>query len=111
MARQARRPALCEPSGARVAAFFRMIHELPPLPFPRNALEPVMSAETIEYHYGKHHKGYVDKLNKLIVGTPFENMPLEQVVRHAHGPIFNNAAQAWNHTFFWNCLNPFGGSS
>jgi Fe-Mn family superoxide dismutase len=86
-----------------------MIHELPPLPYPRNALEPVMSAETVEYHYGKHHKGYVDKLNHLIVGTEFENVPLEEVVRHAHGAIFNNAAQVWNHTLFWNSMKPFGG--
>jgi Fe-Mn family superoxide dismutase len=67
-----------------------------------------MSAETIEYHYGKHHRAYVDKLNRLIAGTQFANMPLEQILRHAHGPIFNNASQAWNHTFFWNCLQPFG---
>ena len=85
-----------------------MIHELPPLPYPRNALEPVMSGETIEYHHGKHHRDYVDQVNKLIAGTQFENMPLEQLVRHAQGPLFHNAAQAWNHSFFWNCLKPFG---
>jgi Fe-Mn family superoxide dismutase len=87
-----------------------MIHELPPLPYPRTALEPIISAETIEYHYGKHHRGYVEKLNHLIVGTEFENMPLEQVVRHSHGAVFNNAAQAWNHEFFWNGLKPLGGA-
>lgn len=84
-----------------------MKHELPPLPYAKNALEPVMSAETLEYHYGKHHKGYLDKLNQLIPGTEFETLPLEEIIRRAGpGPVFNNAAQVWNHTFFWNSLSP-----
>ncbi|MGZ5123524.1 MAG: superoxide dismutase, partial [Burkholderiales bacterium] len=81
-------------------------HQLPPLPYPKNALEPHMSTETLEYHYGKHHKTYVEKLNKLIAGTQYANMELEEIIRTAQGPIFNNAAQTWNHTFFWNCLSP-----
>ncbi|MBC7690218.1 MAG: superoxide dismutase [Methylotenera sp.] len=83
-----------------------MKHELPSLPFAKNALEPHMSAETLEYHHGKHHKAYVDKLNALIPGTEFENLSLEQIVQRSSGAIFNNAAQTWNHTFFWNCLSP-----
>ena len=86
-----------------------MQHELPPLPFPKNALEPHMSAETLDFHYGKHHKAYVDKLNELIQNTEHANQQLEEIVRTAKGPIFNNAAQTWNHTFFWNCLSPEGG--
>ena len=81
-------------------------HELPPLPYALDALEPHMSAETLEYHHGKHHKAYVEKLNKLIAGTRYEHMGLEEIVRVSQGAIFNNAAQAWNHTFFWNCLSP-----
>ncbi|HVK60684.1 MAG TPA: superoxide dismutase [Bdellovibrionales bacterium] len=81
-------------------------YSLPSLPFAMNALEPNMSAETFEYHYGKHHKGYVDKLNVLIKGTEFESLPLEEVIKRSSGPLFNNAAQAWNHTFFWKCLTP-----
>jgi Fe-Mn family superoxide dismutase len=83
-----------------------MKHELPPLPFAKNALEPTISAETLEYHHGKHHKTYVDKLNKLIEGTPAENQTLEEIIRKSSGPIFNNAAQIWNHNFLWNCLTP-----
>lgn len=79
---------------------------LPTLPFDVRALEPYISENTIEFHYGKHHKGYVDKLNKIIVGTEFESMSLEDVIRKSKGSIFNNAAQVWNHTFFWNCLTP-----
>jgi len=86
-----------------------MEHTLPPLPFAKNALEPHMSAETLEYHYGKHHQAYVTNLNKLIQGTPFENKDLVSIVRESSGGIFNNAAQVWNHTFFWNCLSPQGG--
>lgn len=86
-----------------------MIHELPLLPYAMNALEPHISKETLEYHYGKHHKAYVDNLNKLIPGTAFENSPLEEVVKKASGPTFNNAAQVWNHTFYWHCLSPQGG--
>lgn len=81
-------------------------HILPELPFPTNALAPHMSAETLEYHHGKHHKGYVEKLNSLIQGTEFEAMPLEDILRLASGPVFNNAAQHWNHSFFWRCLSP-----
>jgi superoxide dismutase, Fe-Mn family len=84
-------------------------HALPRLPYPRNALEPHISAETLEYHYGKHHAGYVKKLNKQIPGTGFENAPLEEIIRKAPDGIFNNAAQVWNHTFYWNCLSPDGG--
>lgn len=79
---------------------------LPELPYPRDALAPHMSAETLDYHYGKHHKAYVDNGNKLIAGTEFENMPIEDIIRKSSGKIFNNAAQVWNHTFFWNCLTP-----
>src|ERR1700745_3419761 len=87
---------------------------LPPLPYPENALEPVISAETLSFHYGKHHKTYVDTLNKLVAGTPFAESSLETlVVRTAgkpeHSAIFNNAAQAWNHAFYWQCLAPKGG--
>ena len=86
-----------------------MEHKLPELPYPNNALAPHISPETIEYHYGKHHKAYVDNLNRLIQGTEFENMSLEEVVQKSSGGIFNNAAQVWNHTFYWNCLSPSGG--
>jgi Fe-Mn family superoxide dismutase len=84
-------------------------HKLPPLPYAKDALAPHISAETIEYHYGKHHAAYVANLNKLIPGTEFENLPLEEIVKKATGGIFNNAAQIWNHTFYWNCLSPDGG--
>ena len=87
-----------------------MTHQLPELPYPKNALEPHISAETLEYHYGKHHKTYVDKLNGLIPGTEFENLALEDIIKQAPpGGIFNNAAQVWNHTFYWNCMSPDGG--
>jgi Fe-Mn family superoxide dismutase len=86
-----------------------MAIELPPLPYDRSALAPHISAETLEYHHGKHHKAYVDNLNKMIEGTDFADMNLEDVVRKATGGMFNNAAQAWNHTFYWNCLSPNGG--
>ena len=79
---------------------------LPPLPYANNALEPYMSRETLDYHYGKHHKAYVDKVNSLISGTEFEDASLEELVAESTGEIFNNAAQAWNHAFFWNCLSP-----
>ena len=87
---------------------------LPPLPWDQGALEPVMSARTIGLHYGKHHKTYVDKLNELVAGTRLADLPLEQVVAEAAGDkekakIFNNAAQHWNHSFFWQCLKPGGG--
>ncbi|MEY6433923.1 superoxide dismutase [Fe] [Thioalkalicoccus limnaeus] len=86
-----------------------MPHELPALPYAQDALEPVISRETIEFHYGKHHQTYVTNLNNLIPGTEFESMPLEEIVRKAGGGIFNNAAQVWNHTFYWHCLSPNGG--
>jgi Fe-Mn family superoxide dismutase len=86
-----------------------MAFELPPLPYSTDALKPTMSPETFEYHYGKHHKAYVDNLNKLVPGTEFEKMSLEQIIMKATGPIFNNAAQVWNHTFFWNSMSPKGG--
>ena len=86
-----------------------MEHKLPELPFAKDALEPHISAETLEYHYGKHHAAYVANLNKLIPGTEFEKLTLEEIVKRASGGIFNNAAQVWNHTFYWNCLSPQGG--
>ena len=86
-----------------------MKHELPPLPYATDALAPTMSKETFEYHHGKHHKAYVDKLNELQAGTEFESMTLEAIVKKASGGIYNNAAQIWNHTFFWNCMKPQGG--
>jgi len=86
-----------------------MVHELPELPFSRDALAPHISAETIDYHYGKHHQAYVDNLNRMIPGTEFETMELVDIVKSASGGIFNNAAQVWNHTFYWNCLSPQGG--
>ena len=86
-----------------------MTHALPPLPYPKNALEPYISAETLEYHYGKHHQAYVTNLNNLIAGTEFENLPLEDIIRKSSGGIFNNAAQVWNHTYYWNGMRPNGG--
>ena len=86
-----------------------MEHTLPPLPFAKNALAPHMSEETFEYHYGKHHQAYVTNLNNLIKGTEFENASLEDIIKKSSGGIYNNSAQIWNHTFFWNCLSPNGG--
>ena len=86
-----------------------MAFELPALPYEKNALEPHMSQETLEYHYGKHHQTYVTKLNGLIDGTDNASKSLEDIIKSASGPLFNNAAQVWNHTFFWNCLSPNGG--
>lgn len=80
--------------------------ELPKLPYEMDALAPTISKETLEYHYGKHHKAYVDNLNKLVAGTEYEKMPLEEIIMKANGPLFNNAAQDWNHTFYWHCLTP-----
>lgn len=88
-----------------------MTFTLPPLPYAENALEPYISAETIQYHYGKHHQAYVNNLNNLVPGTPFENASLEDIVRKSDGGIFNNGAQVWNHTFYWNCLSPDGGGA
>jgi superoxide dismutase, Fe-Mn family len=84
-------------------------HKLPQLPYAKDALAPHISAETIEFHYGKHHATYVANLNKLIAGTEFAEASLEDIVKKASGGIFNNAAQVWNHTFYWNCLSPKGG--
>jgi len=87
-----------------------MEHVLPKLPYANDALAPHISAETIEYHYGKHHKTYVDNINRLIQGTEFANSSLEDIIKKAPaGGIFNNAAQVWNHTFYWNGLSPKGG--
>lgn len=84
-------------------------YTLPELPYAENALEPHISAETLQYHYGKHHAAYVDKLNGLVKGTQFENASLEEIIKNGDGAIFNNAAQVWNHSFYWNCLSPNGG--
>jgi Fe-Mn family superoxide dismutase len=81
-------------------------YELPKLPYALDALQPYISQETLEYHYGKHHKAYIDNLNKLIVNTEFENLSLEETIKKSSGGIFNNAAQVWNHTFYWHCLSP-----
>ena len=86
-----------------------MAIELPALPWAREALAPHISAETIDYHYGKHHQAYVTNLNNMIKGTEFENMDLVAIVKKAQGGMFNNAAQIWNHTFYWNSLSPKGG--
>ncbi|MBA3846356.1 MAG: superoxide dismutase, partial [Planctomycetes bacterium] len=87
-----------------------MAFTLPPLPFDKGALAPHMSAETFDYHHGKHHQAYVTKLNELTAGKPEEKQSLEEIIKAApEGPLFNNAAQVWNHTFFWSCLSPKGG--
>ncbi len=86
-----------------------MIFELPALPYAIDALEPYISKSTLEFHHGKHHQAYVTNLNKLLPGSEFENKGLEEIVRKATGGIFNNGAQVWNHTFYWNCLSPQGG--
>ncbi len=86
-----------------------MSFELPKLPYALEALEPHISKETLEFHYGKHHATYVNNLNKLVPGTEFANASLEDIIRKSSGGIFNNAAQIWNHTFYWNCLSPQGG--
>jgi Fe-Mn family superoxide dismutase len=86
-----------------------MSFELPPLPYAKNALEPFISEETLDYHYGKHHQAYVTNLNNLVPGSEFEGLSLEEIVRTSSGGIFNNAAQVWNHTFYWNCMKPNGG--
>lgn len=88
-----------------------MQHQLPSLPYALDALQPHISRETLEFHHGKHHQAYVTNLNNLIKGTEFENLSLEEVIRKATGGIFNNAAQIWNHTFYWNSLSPDGGGS
>jgi Fe-Mn family superoxide dismutase len=111
-----------QPPGPNVVGTSRVkpaaagVFDLPPLPYTEDELAPVISARTLQYHYGKHHKGYVDTLNELVVGTPFAAMTLEQVIEttagHAdHAPIYNNAAQAWNHAFYWRSLQPKGGGT
>ena len=86
-----------------------MEHKLPQLPYAREALAPHISAETIDYHYGKHHQAYVNNLNNLVPGTEYENSSLEEIIKKASGGIYNNAAQIWNHTLYWNSLSPQGG--
>jgi Fe-Mn family superoxide dismutase len=86
-----------------------MEHTLPALPYATDALQPHISKETLEFHYGKHHQTYVTNLNNLIKGTEFENASLEDIVKKSSGGVFNNAAQIWNHTFYWNSLSPKGG--
>ena len=86
-----------------------MAFELPPLPFEMNALEPHISKETLEYHYGKHHNAYVNNLNKLTEGSADAGKSLEELIKTSSGGVFNNAAQVWNHTFYWNCMSPNGG--
>jgi Fe-Mn family superoxide dismutase len=86
-----------------------MAFELPALPYAKNALAPHISEETLEYHYGKHHQTYVTNLNNLVAGTDNENKSLEDIIKSASGGLFNNAAQVWNHTFYWHCLSPNGG--
>ena len=87
-----------------------MTHKLPELKFAMDALQPHISKETLEFHYGKHHNAYVTNLNNLIPGTEFEDMSLEDIIKRAQeGGVFNNAAQVWNHSFYWNCLSPNGG--
>lgn len=87
-----------------------MAFELPALPYAINALEPHISQETLEYHHGKHHNTYVVNLNNLVPGTEFEGKSLEEIIKTSTGGIFNNAAQIWNHTFYWHCLSPNGGN-
>ena len=88
-----------------------MAFELPPLPYAQDALAPHISAETLEYHYGKHHQTYVTNLNKLVEGTEYENATLEDVILKSDGGLFNNSAQVWNHTFYWNSMSPNGGGA
>jgi Fe-Mn family superoxide dismutase len=86
-----------------------MAFELPPLPYPKDALAPLISAETFDFHYGKHHQAYVTNLNAAIAGKAEEKKSLEEIILSSDGPLFNNSAQVWNHTFFWNSLKPQGG--
>lgn len=88
-----------------------MAFELPPLPYDKKALEPHISAETLEYHHGKHHQKYVDTLNSLIAGSSDETRSLEDLVKSSSGKLFNQAAQVWNHTFYWKCMSPDGGGT
>ncbi len=88
-----------------------MTFKLPELPYPRDALAPKISKETLDYHYGKHHQSYLKKLNAQVSGSKFEGQSLEDIIRTAKGGVFNNAAQVWNHSFYWNCLSPQGGGA
>src|SRR5690554_1297418 len=88
-----------------------MAFELPELPYAKDALAPHISEETLEFHYGKHHKTYLDRLNAALPGSEFEGKTLEEIVKSSSGGVFNNAAQVWNHTFYWNCLSPNGGGA
>jgi superoxide dismutase, Fe-Mn family len=88
-----------------------MAFSLPPLPYDKSALAPHLTAETLEYHYGKHHKAYVDNLNKLIEGKPEASKSLEDIIKTSEGGVFNNAAQVWNHTFYWSSIKPNGGGA
>ena len=88
-----------------------MAHTLPPLPYAQDALAPHISKETFEFHYGKHHQAYVTNLNNLIPGTEFESLSLEEIIKKSSGGVYNNAAQVWNHTFFWSCMKPNGGGA
>ena len=88
-----------------------MEHTLPALPYAKDALAPYYSAETLEFHHGKHHNAYVVNLNNLQKGTEFEALGLEEIIKKASGPVYNNAAQIWNHSFFWNCMKPNGGGA
>ena len=85
-----------------------MTFQQPELPYAQDALEPAISSRTIEYHYGKHEKAYIDNLNRLIKGTEYDDMPLEEIIAHAKGPLFNNASQAWNHIFYFFTFSPDG---
>ena len=88
-----------------------MAFELPALPYEKNALEPHISAETLDYHHGKHHNTYVVNLNNMVPGTEYEGKSLEEIIKTSSGGVFNNAAQIWNHTFYWNCMKPGGGGA
>jgi len=88
-----------------------MAYELPPLPFAMDALEPFISKRTLEFHYGKHHQAYVNNLNNLVPGTEFEGKSLEEIIKNSTGGVFNNGAQVWNHTFYWECLAPNAGGA
>ncbi|MBS4060478.1 MAG: superoxide dismutase, partial [Bacteroidetes bacterium] len=106
--------SILNPSNNSTVPETATLHILPPLPYAENALEPVITAKTLNFHYGKHHKGYVDNLNKLVAGTEYAALTLEKIITStAEKPektaIFNNAAQAWNHSFYWNSLTPGGG--
>jgi Fe-Mn family superoxide dismutase len=88
-----------------------MAFTLPPLPFAKDALVPHLSVETFDYHYSKHHQAYVTNLNNLVEGTEFAGLSLEEIIKKSSGGIYNNSAQVWNHTFFWNCMKPNGGGT